>query len=245
MDWSDKESVEQKMKKGFPHFIPKVTMWNSIFNIPFSDFRQMLKSIATENHRNVKGAIYTSSTKDIPSNSIIIPTDDDDWFAPDLACRVQDSYGSIWIGYLWRRYIVGDRGEKESLRRDCLCETNNYALNDATLPMPSSSWEYPSPRYPLLWHTGGPSNADAFFRSQPKDLIKEISPPNLLAVWNMTMASQTSLQQDKATLTREEIIEIYLRYKDLYRSWNLPDELSWAIPHMRSMSLLMDVLHII
>jgi hypothetical protein len=81
LDWDDEAAafagVDERMK-------PKVQTWNETFTMTYQRFRCRLSQIAGLNHAQVQGAVR-ADWNDIPDESIVLPVDDDDWFAPQAA----------------------------------------------------------------------------------------------------------------------------------------------------------------
>src|SRR5438094_1255384 len=180
--------------------------------MPYDRFRHRVRTIARLNLSRVNGATC-SAVDDVPRDHVIVPVDDDDWFAPDLAEWLRQEHDPTVRGYLWTRQVIepprGIRGALERLarhlgRRDRFtCKTNNYAVvND------------PGVAHLALNHVPASRHFDAY----PAQ-IKRI--PAILAIQNRTLASQTALAWGRPSVRREELVRLLRRYRALYVSWKL------------------------
>jgi hypothetical protein len=233
LDWRDRALVHAKI---LPSFRPKYEAWNATFTVPYHAFRQRLREIALENLSRVAGAVL-SSIDDVPPGAIIVPVDDDDWFAPELVTRLRAAHDPAASGYLWGHRTI------EALRRRTglgwlyrkvrerllgpipgryLTETNNYALVSGA----------PDARALLANHV----QASRSFRPRLHEVRKL---PEVLGVHNRSLASQTALAWGRPTITRAELLEVLARHRDLYRRWRPPPGLGWARPYVSRMDDLM------
>ena len=117
----------------------KVPLWNSTFNMSYPRFRHRVGEIAALNHSRVEGA-STAEWNEIADGALVMPVDDDDWFAPNAARVLEAERDPAVPGYIWRHYWIQvpiDLGHRvEILRRRLLssarekwvCGTNNYAF---------------------------------------------------------------------------------------------------------------------
>jgi hypothetical protein len=227
LDWEDEHAVDAHL---IPEFRPKLLAWNAAFNMPYHVFRQRLKSIAQTNLARVEGAAC-SELETVPPGHVIVPVDDDDWLAPELGVALRRTHDPRMRGYLWQREVIEPprplrrgfslvarllgRGERFT------CMTNNYAVANE-----------PEVGRLALRHAG----ASAYFDAHPAD-IKRISAT--LAVQNRNLASQTTLAWGRPSISREELLRVFRRYRDLYPSLRLPAAVSWARPYVDLMADLM------
>jgi hypothetical protein len=233
-DWSNEAAVRAQLPDGFARL---VDLWNETFEMPYHRFRQRLKQIAAENLTQVEGAV-TVPLADVPPGALIVPVDDDDWFAPELA-RVlhrnrEEGYKGYrwpsrflevppdfdqWLG-AWRRRLF----PREPLR--WVCTTNNHAIErtadvDAILGshIRASEW---------------------FTRNQAA--VKVLDVP--LSLQNRNIASQTALLfRSKKKMTRGKLMRRHRQYRALYAKGvrRLPQ---WCFPWIARMALLMEELRL-
>jgi hypothetical protein len=160
-----------------------------------------------------------------------VPTDDDDWFAPDLATRLRRVHDRAVAGYLWRRGTlqyespavrVRSRIARLMARREkFICKTNNYAVRNERELAPLA-----------LNHV----RASAYFVAHSAE-VKRI--PATLAIQNRTLASQTALAWRRPTIGRKTLVGLLERHRALYASWKPATALLWATPYVALMTELM------
>jgi hypothetical protein len=229
-DWQDEAAVRAQLPEGFGEI---VDLWNATFDMPYHLFRHELKRIAELNWSRVAGAVRVPR-EEVPAGAIVVPTDDDDWFAPGLAGAIEAGagrhLGCRWpsrfievpltlrhrLGRLRRRLFPGTRPK-------WFCTTNNYALVHGAVP----------PEL-LDRHVF----ASRWFLEHP-DAIRRIEEP--LSVMNRTLASQTSLLPGGRKTSRAKLLRRYEKYKRLYAA--PPEALPWCAPYVARMADLMGRLH--
>jgi hypothetical protein len=226
LDWQDEQLVTAQI---VPAFRAKLDAWNATFDMPYHAFRLQLKRIAEENLGRVEGAVR-SSLREVPWGHVVVPVDDDDWFAPDLAIRLeQERDPSAW-GYLWRRVMLEPPRSWGRLRRVArwlgrkerfTCQSNNYAFVNA-------------PERARL--VSSHSQASGYFDAHRAG-VRTIRAA--LAVQNRNLASQTTLAWGRPSIGRDELAALLERYRHLYLGWTPAAELSWAKPYVDSMAELM------
>ena len=238
LNWAD----EQGAAAGITHAClkEKVPLWNATFNLSYQRFRYRVAQIADLNHSRVEGAVRADWDQ-IPDGALVLPVDDDDWFAPGAARALAAELDPGPAGYLWTsRWIEVpiDFGHRlQLLRRRIvpstppmwLCGTNNYAMVKG-----------PGVKDLLGSHL----RASRWFEDEltrGSGSVKRIA--GELGVANRTLASQTTLSQRKHVIRRSELLRKYRRYKKLYDR-PLPADLAWARPYVAKMSELMDELEI-
>lgn len=232
VDWTDESAFRRQLSRDFA---PKVALWDATFTLPFHVFRHRVWSIARRNHEAVAGAALASWDA-IPEGALVLPTDDDDWFAPDVATTLAASEGGRAIGYRWpSRWVEVPTSRLHAFylfRRRLFpwlpfkyfCSTNNYALVKGEWSaellrahVPASTW---------------------FLEHPPPETVRIA---RVSSVANRTLASQTTLGFPRRRIGRREIVRKFHRYKRLYRS-TPPPELAWARPYLTMMGALMDEL---
>ena len=238
MDWEDEAATLAKLTD--PLRESKVPLWNATFNISFRRFRARLAQIAELNHSMVEGA-NRANWDEIPDGAVVLPVEDDDWFAPDAAHVLERELDPRATGYLWEsRWIevpIDFRHRLHLLRRRLLpatppkwiCATNNYGLIKG-----------PGAKELLSSHLGASRSFDR--RLQRSDgSVKRIDA--LLSVANRTLASQTTLGLDKPTIRRSRLIRKFRSYQRLYER-PPPAELDWCRPYVKMMAQLMAELRV-
>lgn len=170
----------------------------------------------------------------IPDGAVVVPTDDDDWFAPDLArvldaewaadapaCRWPSSFVEVPIDVRHRLGLL-----RRALRPDAppkwVCTTNNYAMRKG----PGNQR--------LLWSH---IEASRWVSAQPPGAVARLD--RRLSVMNRTLASRTSLGHRRPAISRGELMRKHRRYRALYRRPVAPD-LAWCQPYLALMADLMD-----
>ncbi len=143
-DWNDARVFAAQIPAGFA---PTVELWDATLTLPYRIFRRELKRIAALTWSRVAGAALVPR-HDIPSDGIVVPTDDDDWFSPHLASVLIAHVDDSRVGYHWpSRYLevpIDFRHRLGRMRRrifprtppQWLCTTNNYALVQRAETMP-------------------------------------------------------------------------------------------------------------
>ena len=232
LDWRDGALVQARI---LPGFRPKLDAWNATFDMPYHLFRQRLRDIARLNLSRVEGAMC-AAVEDVAPGQVIVPIDDDDWLAPDLASHLIEAYEPSVRGYLWSSHVIElPRRIPGSLRRLArflgrrdrhLCKTNNYAVVSE-----------PTLRPFVFSHV----KASHYFTANPSD-VKRV--PGVLAIQNRTLASQTVLGWDRPSISRDELVALLRRYRGLYSSWRLRAEAAWARPYVDMMAGLMEEIHV-
>jgi hypothetical protein len=230
LDWRDEALVRAKI---LPRFRAKFDTWNATLTMPYHVYRQRVKEIAELSLSRVEGA-QRSRLDEVPMGHLMVPVDDDDWFAPDLAVRLSGEQTAGKTCFLWRQMVI-ERPHpirKTYLRLAALvgrgdrviCKTNTYAfVNAAKMRDVALSHEV----------------ASTHFLAHPAD-VRRI--PAALAVQNRHLGSQTALRHRRPTVDPERLVELLAEHQARYSSWRLPRDLQWARPYVDSMAeLLLDV----
>jgi hypothetical protein len=228
--WEDEEAVLAQLS---PELRSKVAVWNETFTMPFHVFRHRVREIARLNVSRVENAAC-ASWEGIPAGSLVVPADDDDWFAPDLGRSLQDAYDPGASGYHWSPSFIEvpiNLGHRVDLIRrrmfprtpaKWLCATNSYAL-----------YKGPETERLLRSHT----SASRWFEAQPDGRVRRLA--RRLSAMNRTLGSQTSLGWQRSSITRSQLIRKLRSYRALYRKLD-PPELAWCRPYLAMMADLMD-----
>jgi hypothetical protein len=227
LDWRDAARVRAGV---LPEFRPKLEAWNATFDLPYHRFRERLTEIARLSLARVEGAACVS-LEAVPPGGLIVPVDDDDWFAPQLAQRLRKVHDPSLHGYRWKRHVIEPLRRRRGplrfvsplrpARERFTCATNNYAVKN--LPE-------------LAGFATAHTRASEYFDAQPSR-VRRIA--GFLAVQNRSLASQTALAWRRPGITRDELVAAFERYRDLYAGWRLPRGLGWARPYVERMAELM------
>ncbi len=227
-EWGNEAAVLAQLPEGLRH---AVSLWSSTFTIPYHVFRQELTSIARINRSRIAGALCVPRAE-VPAGATVVPTDDDDWFAPQLATTLETAIGSRHVGYYWPSEFIEvpiSLGHQLGLIRRAIfpgtppkwrCITNNYAvtMSPATAPLIDS-------------HV----NASHWFVANP-DAVQRLE--DHLSVMNRTLGSQTSLAKVRS---QAGLLRKFRRYHRVYRR-PLGPPLTWCEPYVAMMRDLMDSL---
>jgi hypothetical protein len=227
LDWNDPVGLGERV---WPCFRPKLEAWNETFDMSYGAFRHRLKDIAQLSFSRVEGAECTPLSE-VPAGDLIVPVDDDDWFAPNVADEIRRVVEPDLVGYYWIREVISPSRRRRKLRNilrpkrrrgKYVCKTNNYAVLNTPALCPLAERHV---------------RASEFFDTHPTQVEKI---PKTLAIQNRSLASQTALAWRRPSISREETIEAFERYRDLYAGWKLRRELRWAQPYVDRMAELMD-----
>lgn len=225
-DWGDRTRVDAQLPEGLK---AAVSLWDATFKLPYHVFRRELARIAHMTRSQVAGAACVSRT-DVPPGALLVPTDDDDWFAPGLSTALKAACDDRYCGYYWpSRFIevpISLGHELGLLRRAIfphtapkwLCTTNNYALT----MNPAAAALIDNHMIASRWFLAHPA------------AVRFVPEP--LSVMNRTLASQTSLG---SVHSPRQLVKKYLRYRRLYRG-GMPTELGWCERYVAMMRDLMD-----
>jgi hypothetical protein len=218
-----------------PWIAEKARTWNATFNMSFQRFRLRVAQIAERNHAGVAGAIR-AEWDDIPDGALVLPVDDDDWFAPDAAHRLEAVAREGPSAFLWRaewvevpltlghRWHSFRRRHQPSLLDKFTCSTNNYAM-------------IKSDEFKLLLdrHTQASRWFDEHLQVTPGPIARVAGH---LSVANRTLASQTTLGLATNQISRRELMRKYRRHRRLYRR-PVPGGVAWCRPYVDMMAALM------
>ena len=222
--WQDESAFHAQLS---PAFAPKVEVWNRTFRMPYHLFRHAIRGVAISNHDAMEG-VLPATWDDIPDKAIVLPSDDDDWFSPDIASSISRSMAAHHDGVHWTQSVLEvpiNRLHRVNLvaRRvipwvgpKWLCATNNYAFRKN------------SAANDCLAHT----RASRQFASGRFDVALI---PRRLSLHNRTLASITSLAFERPTISMAELRRKADQYRRLYGRPGLPAGLEWAAPQVRAM----------
>lgn len=227
LDWHDEAVVARDLQRSFR---PKLEAWNETFTVRYHEVRHRLKKIAELNLSRVEDAVCAPLDA-IPDGSLVVPVDDDDWFAPDLALGLRQQGESHIVGYLWKDHTVEIRRPLESRlnylwwrvrgNRPLTCGSNNYAVTKVPEHLPLVT---------------NHSRASRYFDASP-DRIRRLS--GKWSVRNRNPTSQTEMGWQQPHVTRAELIETFHAYHRLYSRLRLPRAYRWAQPYVAMVADLM------
>jgi hypothetical protein len=234
IDWRDEAAVDAQL---FPEFRAKRALWDATFGLPYHLFRHRVKEIAQRNLAEVRG-VTVSSPADLPDGALVVPVDDDDWFAPDLADHLARAYDPAARGYRWPLRVMQARlpgnplsrllhGRRDPLRAEhteWTCGTNNYAV------LYEGAW-----KETLRSH----GEASRRFDAEP-GAVRRLDAT--LSLQNRNLSSQTLLGWRKPPIGRNKLLRRYRRHRRFYHRVALPPGLAWARPYVAAMAELMDEL---
>lgn len=207
VDWDDEAAVLAQCP---PYFRAKLELWNATFAMPFHVFRGRVRAIAGDSLAAVEGATR-APWEEIPDGAVVLPVDDDDWFAPDAAAVLERLWDGRGGGCSWtstfvevplnRRHAIGKvirrRAPWVPLKPMLRCTTNNYAL----VKGPGARERAVSHLLAIEW----------FEQHDPPRL------PVRVSAMNRTLASQTSLGNRGPAISRRALLRRCARYRRLYR----------------------------
>lgn len=230
VDWADEAAYRRHL---WPDMLPKVGVWDATFRLSWREFRVTTAALARENLAEVDGARITA-WDDVPEGDLVLPVDDDDWFAPDILKRLASvdvgrPDGVVWTQStlevpinLGHRLFLFRRRLQPSLLPRWFCATNNYAVRKG--PMDLEAWQ-------------NHMRADARFRGNPG--IPFIA--RRLSLHNRTLASATSMGWRQPTVSARTLLAKRRAYLRLYTGYRPPTEdLAWALPYIARMRGLME-----
>jgi hypothetical protein len=232
LDWEDEEAFWAQLDE---RWRPGVEVWNSTLEMPFHTFRHRVRGIAALNQSRVRDAEHAGWDA-IPEGSLVLPVDDDDWFAPDVATVLEARLDGDAVGCRWpsewvevpldlghRLHLLAHRRLGRPLK--FVCTTNNYALVKS-----------PDNRELLRDHTQASRWFEARLAEPGGGGLRDLDAR--LSVTNRNLGSTTVLGRfdGPAPLLRK-----LRRYKRLYRR-EPRAELAWARPYVVMMAELMDEL---
>lgn len=232
-NWHDEAEFRAQLPEGLHG---KVAVWNETFDMPFHLFRHRVREIARRNLARVDGAAC-AAWDDIPDGAVVMPVDDDDWFAPHAARVLEAERAPGVLGYYWLRSFLEvpmsfwhglHLVARHTVGREMpfLAITNSYALVKR------------AEHHPLL---ASHVQASRWFEAAPPGTTKKIE--QWLSTMNRTLASQTQLGWERPAVRRPELIWKLRAYRWLYRR-PPPPELAWSAPYRAMMRELIDELRV-
>lgn len=103
--------------------------WNDLFNIRYVDFRRRLHQIQRDNFADVPFSSIINQYDYDPCVDYgrVVPTDDDDWFHPDVVAAVRESDDTL-VYWNFVNFTEGVITVQDSTREAVQFESNNYAM---------------------------------------------------------------------------------------------------------------------
>lgn len=127
MDWSHltwDQFIAQN--SGYYH---RVRAWNHTFSLDYFSFRAELKRISQDNWKNILHSSIVTDTSYLLEDDMLIPSDDDDWFSPNVIDDVV-SVNSELVYWNQARIkgndLIFQHTSIEDMRK---IGTNNYAIS--------------------------------------------------------------------------------------------------------------------
>lgn len=123
----------------FENMKTRITWWSEVFEMSYFEYRQNLCDISTMSRNRVRGVDIDIRDKhavdrllEIPG-VIVLPTDDDDFYCPEVADRTRDLIGDA-TAVSWSE-VYNDIGQDRCEVRPCdhIWGTNGYAVSGAAL----------------------------------------------------------------------------------------------------------------
>lgn len=140
------------------HVCDNIADWNDTFDMPWEDYRNRLEDLRRQNMRDLQFDKYCDfhELKDMClDDCIVVPTDDDDWFHPELCQTLRAS--PLMPLYRWFHCVIRWTGsgpqmwtERQTGRRNYGNESNNYAMYEPQ-QLESIDWHYYQSTGPLWW----------------------------------------------------------------------------------------------
>ena len=233
-DWADEAAFWAQLPLDLRQ---KVEVWNQTFDIPFHLFRRRLREIARTNLSKVEDSVC-AEWDEIPDGALVVPTDDDDWFAPEVGRVLESERDSRASCYYWiSNFIQLPINRRHRIR----------LILSTIFPRTPPRWVCTTNNYAFVKDSGAETllrshvAASRWVESQEPERTKKIE--RRLSIMNRTLASVTSLAFKRPVLSRRELIRKYENYKRLYSRPTVPD-LEWCAPYVALMRELMRELHV-
>jgi hypothetical protein len=232
--WDDEAAFRAQLPE---RFAPNVDLWDQTFELPFHLFRARVREIAHANLERVEDAVV-SEWDDIPEGALVLPVDDDDWFAPHAAQVASAALEPGLRGLWWPSTFVEVPFMKGHVvhivrmrvapwtRPHWTCSTNSYAMvkEAGTLPLMASHVD-----------------ASEWYDGDGAPFVRRI--PHRLNLVNRTLASQTTMGHVDRTTRPSELRLKHAIYRRRYRHAPVR-RTPWARPYVAMMDELMERLEL-
>jgi len=231
LDWRDAAAVDAQLNE---EFRPKRALWDATFAMPYHVFRQRVKEIAQANLARLPG-VTVAPLADVPAGAVIVPVDDDDWFAPGLAEHLARAYAPGLRGWSWPQRVLQARRPGTPLTRLLGRRPDPLRTDNSAFLCGSCCYAVVNePPWAALVLRHG--EASRHFETHP-DAVRRLDPP--LSLQNRNLSSQTVLGWRKPPIGRARLLRRYRRHRRFYARVALPPELLWAQPCVDAMGALM------
>jgi hypothetical protein len=246
LDWTRMRPGAPELGRSWRQVETAAEWWNRELGLDYFEFRAGLAAIAWRSWGQIRGLnlVLGVDTPDLAwrlgryaGDVLLVPSDDDDWFAPTVADELRAAYEPGVDIYFWDDAVygidfdaweaaspeavlrvLGKRGPGERLDPKHRIRTNNYALSSRflrSLPRPN--------RAPLL--RDHVAVDEAMRRARGKHI------PTILSVTNKSLASITQLRRVKEPEELRALAEALPRGEP-----RLDDRVGdWALPLVSSM----------
>jgi hypothetical protein len=195
--------------------------WDETLKVPFFTIRQQLKDLSLRNFAAVADACLVpleQARTELPEGDILLFTDDDDWYAPDIVPRLLAAAGEA-EGLVWNSamFTGGLR-----LRDQFHCFTNNYAVHARLI---------------ARCGLGIIDKVDQHFRANQvfirKPTLEARYLPDCLSVANKHPASPALFfLHHKDAVSKAHVAQQVEGFLAGWEGLELPPELEWARPCM-------------
>lgn len=134
-DWENDSLEDMVFTDELPAPHDTVRTWNNTFAIDYFDFRSKLQKISFDNWSHLNAEVQIKELHDIQDDDWIVPTDDDDWFHPDLPDHLLsvDSDVVYWNCLVHQIAYSTDLSQWHDFHEE-FC-TNNYAIRGKYLKL--------------------------------------------------------------------------------------------------------------
>jgi hypothetical protein len=107
---------------------PWIEEWDRCCSVPYFHYRQQVSEITSENIRCTGGQLVDSY--DLPSDSIFLPIDDDDWFVHNIFDQLRGLISEQTDVIVWNHTILKHDGNLVRLGNEKMF-TNNFAITSS------------------------------------------------------------------------------------------------------------------
>lgn len=112
-------------EKHFNNFKENVILWNKRYTPNFFQYRHQIKKIALDNWNDTK--IYVNYDNNIIKDVVYLPTDDDDWFKPDIKKELEQIFEKYDINLVvWNGLCLNNN----SIKKYKKISSNGYAFRN-------------------------------------------------------------------------------------------------------------------
>jgi hypothetical protein len=126
-EWAEQYKFSDDIYSSFWNANKIANVWNEIFNISYIDFRKQLNNIQKENFKDIQFDFTINQYENI-NDSIIVPTDDDDWLHPNIIKDLKSIHQPVMF-WNFINYNQGIISIHDSSKEIIQFESNNYAID--------------------------------------------------------------------------------------------------------------------